>query len=571
MTRKNKIISIAVLAVLAFTVLCTSGVTLALNLTSTRQSGTLHTADLKLSANVNNLVAYAAVPASESDVGAFSDGHGNFYKHVQCVKNDDGAYIFDDRKGGVQLSEDEDGQNVTIENIMPGDKVEFDIAVVSESNIAFDYRAELYVNSSDGPNLINQLDFSAEGRGVWRKKVSGDGVEGDDKLTPAVITDYTAWNKIGSSVTEVETIHVSVELPVSATKGQGEKVKLHYVVRGSQNEEVQKPVASVTTRDNQTVSFTTLAEAVEYAQDNGIRDISVIGGTLLEEGEVRINRALNFTGVADGQGNYPVLNGVRIVMENGAGATFANVNFGGNSYIDVTNAMALTLNDCLVDVKGVEYYDSVSRDFLEDSAFIVSGKSLTPVTLNVTNSVIRSSNGGAAISLRSPLGDGTLISKNTFGSSEFVYDGTAVMIFNGAYKMGIVSESDRPVVTVSDNAVYGSKALSLGSGASAMSYLVYSSNNSAYGIQNEFVTGAAYGSATLAAFVDSNSTIDGNAVTIADVGYESLILGGVNVTLNNNLIAKGNVALGCVTEDEFYTLYTVGGASDDIVLYNGNN
>lgn len=571
MTRKNRIISIAILATLAFVVLCASGITLAMNATANRTQGTISTASLKLSATAKNVAVYTAIAAEDGDEGTFDDGHGNLYKHQQCnLQNNDGTILFGNRSGGVSFRE----QSVSIENMMPGDKVEFDIEVKNLSNVAFDYRAELYVDDTNGKDLLNQLVFSAGELGVLRKDVTKDA--SDDDLKQAVLTDYTETVKIGASTATIDKVRISVELPITADKGQGQEIKFYYVVRANQNT-AMRDVASVVAPNGETVTFEKLSAAVNYAQSNNIRNISVIDSTVLEEGEVVVDRAVNFVGVADSQGNYPTLVGARVTVRNGATVSFKNVNFDGVSYIDVSGAMALTLDNCKAEVSPAEFYDVATRDFLQDAAFIVSGTSLTPVKLSVVDSSIFSTNGGSVISLRSPLSDGSLISRNVFGSDKFHYDGVAAMAFNGAYKTDSVSEYYKPTVVVSDNTVHGNRVLSLGGNAGATPYLVSSLRNVAYGVaEGQFVCGALNnGGIALGVFVDNGSKIDGNGLTVDNIAAENLILGGVDVTLNGiNLITKGRIVLSeHIGETAFYNLHAAESSqtNGDIVLFKNDS
>lgn len=563
MTKKNRLISIAISVMLTFAVLCSAGVTLAMNVSSNRTSGSITTANLSLSATAKNVAVYTAVAATEADEDTFEDNDGNLYKYRQCTeKNSDGAILFGNR-GGVKFVD----KSVSIENIMPGDKVEFDIEVSSASSISFDYRAELYVDSTKGQTLLNQLNFSAGGLGILRKDVS-DEPASSDELSQAVLTDYTKWMKVSASKTKIETVHVSLDLPITATKGQGETLQISYVVRGVQSTE-QNKVASLIAPGGETLYFDKLSEAVEYAEANGVRNINIIDSTVLEEGEVNIRRALNFIGVADGDGKYPTLNGARIVVANGAAASFKNVNFDGASYIDVSGAMGLTLENCKAEVTPVKYYDNAIHDFAKDPAFIVSGTSLTPVKLNLSNNRIASER-GAAISLSSPLSNGSVINGNVFGTEKLHYDGAAVMAFNGAYNLD--SASERPVITVSDNVIYGDRAFSLGSSAGETPYMVISKSNVAHGIENnEFVVGAKYDGKSYAAFTDSGSKIGESAITCANISPEDFAFGGVDVVLDGrNLIVSGKIAVSDnITVEELYTRYTVGNVLKDraVILY----
>ena len=580
MTRKNRVISIAISAILAFAVLCTSGVTLALNLTSNRSTAVAKTAGINLSATVANLRASTAKSANEGDEGAIKDDYSdNYYTYEQWIKSD-ANNIFNDNGGSVKLetvknSSGKDEQLITISNIVPGDKVEFDIEVTSQSNVAFDYCAELYVEAEQGQKLVNQLDFKSSSFGLSRVDLSDrtDPAVNDGDFAQVIVGDT---KKVSASKSEVETAHVSVLLPVTATEGQGETVHLRYRVRGSQNLQEQDTVAEVEvdgTRYKFTNLYTKDSEdlgAVEFAKLNDVDTVYIVGSNIVEEGEVVIDDAISFVGAADGEGKYPTLNGAHVTVENGAAVTFTNVNFDGTSYIDVSGAGRLTMNNCTADVAPIKLFDKITRKTVQDSAFIVSGTSLTPVRLDLSDNTIVSNNGGAAISLNSPLSDGSLISGNTFGSQEKRFDGEAALTFNGAYKANSTGSNDRPVVTVSQNTVYADRAFSLGGNAGSQAYIVSSVSNVAHGIANNvFVKGVKDSQGTaLASFVDNGSTIDSNELTIANVSDQALVLGGINVTLNDvNLISAGHVSLANINETNFYQLFADNTDNTTIILY----
>ena len=228
------------------------------------------------------------------------------------------------------------------------------------------------------------------------------------------------------------------------------------------------------------------------------------------------------------------------------------------------------MNNCTADVAPIKLFDKITRKTVQDSAFIVSGTSLTPVRLDLSDNTIVSNNGGAAISLNSPLSDGSLISGNTFGSQEKRFDGEAALTFNGAYKANSTGSNDRPVVTVSQNTVYADRAFSLGGNAGSQAYIVSSVSNVAHGIANNvFVKGVKDSQGTaLASFVDNGSTIDSNELTIANVSDQALVLGGINVTLNDvNLISAGHVSLANINETNFYQLFADNTDNTTIILY----
>ena len=526
MTKRLNLLSAT--AVAALIVACTAGVTIAVVTTDNSSSGSLTTANLNLSAKAENLKVFTAVPASAGDEGVFEDENGALYKYEQSVAQ--GVENIPFGHGGTVSYND---KSVTIDGILPGDKVEFDIAVTSTSTISFNYRAELYVDASEGETLLNQLEFQAGTLGLLRQDITDPATAKNEELSNAVLTDYTEWTSYSGNQASIETVHITVALPITADEGQGEKVKLYYVVNGVQNTEQQRAVAEIIDGDSVN-HFYSLADAVGYAERHAITNISVIGDTLLEEGEVNISRALRFTGKPDENGNYPTVKGARISINEAAAATFENIAFEGNGYINVSDATALTLRNCKINTNPVKFFDTASRDFLPDPAFIVAGDSLTAVRLTVEkNSFI--SKAGAAVCMRSQL--------VAFGGAEI--DAT---------------------VTLTENTFYGNSPLSLGNGAAGR-FTVISKQNRAYGVKNSVFAG---GTAS-AAFLDSGSLIEDNALTLGNISCDTLLFGGVDITLDDiQKISAGKICLSDgIKLGDFRVNFVTGGtlATNAIALY----
>lgn len=549
MTKKLTLLSAA--AVAALIVACTAGVTIAVVTTDNSSSGSLTTANLNLSAKAENLKVFTAVPASAGDEGVFEDENGALYKYEQSVAQ--GVENIPFGHGGTVSYND---KSVTIDGILPGDKVEFDIAVTSTSTISFNYRAELYVDATEGETLLNQLEFQAGTLGLLRQDITDPATAKNEELSNAVLTDYTEWTSYSGNQASIETVHITVALPITADEGQGEKVKLYYVVNGVQNTEQQRAVAEIIDGDSVN-HFYSLSDAVGYAERHAITNISVIGDTLLEEGEVNISRALRFTGKPDENGNYPTVKGARISISEAAAATFENIAFEGNGYINVSDATALTLRNCKINTNPVKFFDTASRDFLPDPAFIVAGDSLTAVRLTITgNSFI--SKAGAVVCMRSQLRDGSEFAGNKFGSAENPYNGGALVAFGGA-------ETDA-TVTLADNIFYGNSPLSLGNGAAGR-FTVISKQNRAYGVKNSVFAG---GTAS-AAFLDSGSLIEDNALTLGNISCDTLLFGGVDITLDDiQKISAGKICLSDgIKLGDFRVNFVTGGtlATNAIALY----
>lgn len=559
MTKNRRILSIIILTAVALSVICAAGVTLALDISDNRSTGSISTAGLDLTARAGNIRVYSAVRTDSPD--GFTDAADNRYEYVESTVKGENTVYFNGRDGGVTF----DDKSVAIDNMLPGDKVEFDITIESNSTIAFNYRAELYVDKTSGINLLNQLDFKAGALnnvdvGTTRLDVENDVTVGDG-LVQAVRTDYTEWDKL-SAGNRRESVRMSVVLPIDADKGNGESVKLYYVVRAEQSVTTQTDVAKITDVDGNEVTFKKLADAVRHAQANKIDTIEVIGSTageavegkvlLGEEGLITVSRALKFAGVKDEKGNSPVLNGARFAVTEGAVASFDGIVFSGDSYIDVTSASGLTLKNCIADVNPSRHFDDSTREFT-DKAFVTSSLSLTPVKLALTDNVIVT--GDAAVGLRSLVADGSVISGNTFGLASRPSENAAALTFNGGSKKE-ASEKDKAVITVANNEIYSQTAIELGNAVGEIPYMVISSNNVAVGLADGvFVSGKAGAKGKVyGAFTDSGSKVDGTALTVANVKYDQLIFGGVNVTIDAtfNLIASGDVYLSrAIKVEEF--------------------
>lgn len=548
------LITVAVAVVLAVA----TGVTVAELVSSHSQSASLRTANLELSAKAEKVLVYTAVPAAEGDDDTFADENGKRYKYAQSAVQGDDVPIPFGHGGVVRLSTDADGNSgVTIDGMLPGDKVEFDIVVTSQSTIAFNYRAELYVDDTDGKALAEALRFDAGELDMHRKDVPAE--EGSADYLPAVITDYTEVRPVSGNQVSVDKVHVTVTLPITAQAGQGQSVRITYVACGIQNLEEQPDVAQVQD-GTASVPFKTLGDAVAYAEAHGLGEIQVVHDTVLpEEGTITVSRGLRFAGTPDEKGNLPKIKGARISVTGASAATFENLCFVGESYIDVTDCAALTLNNCRADTEAVKFFDENMRNYLSDAAFVVAGSSRTRTKLTVTDSTFVADQ-GAAVCMRSRLDDESSFAGNTFGAADKAYGGTAVFVLGGA--------GANAVVTLQDNEIFGALPLLLGNG-NGERYKVISRGNVAQGVTGAFVRGTAQ-----AAFYDSGSRKNGANLTCADIDAAALLFGGVDVTLDGGLrISAGKFAVSesNLSMQDFYFSYIVGGtlARNAVALYRG--
>ena len=556
---KGKIRILGVTAAVAFAVLCTaSGFALAEVISDNSSSGSVTTAGFTLPVKASNLKVYSAIPAEKDDEGVFFDKKGDAYKYEQSlVQGDAGALAF---PHGGSVAIDDKEKTVAVNGMLPGDKVEFRISVSSVSNISFNYRAELYIDSSKGENLANEIYVDAGELKSYRTDlgdfVPADGAEGDD-FGAAVITDYTPWSTYSANQSSIEEVNVTITLPIDAHKGQDETVSFKYVARGVQNADAQPDVATIETEEGEK-GFKTVQQAVDYAEEHAVKEISLVASTALEEGAITIGSPIAFKGVALEDGSAPVVKGARISVINGAAVSFENITFSGASYLDISDCMALTVKNCAAQITPVRFFDSASRTYLSDSAFIVSGASRTATVLTVTDNEFAYGD-GAAVCLRSPLNDGSVISGNTLGAESSPYGGTAVLVLGGA--------QSGATVRVEKNELYGNLPLMLGVSENRVSFTLVSKDNVAGGAGNTFVSGKAR-----AAFLDGGSTINGNALTCANVEESGLLFGAVDVALGAlNKITAGKIALANISTAEFYQGYVYAGAlaPNAIGLYRG--
>lgn len=552
MTGKFKFLTATI--ALSASVLLAAGVTLAVVVTDNNSSGTLVAGNLKLSAQASNVQVYSAIPALATDSNVFYDEHEKPYKYeLSTLQGNSEKIYFSRHNGSVSFNE----KSISIDGMMPGDKVEFDIAVTSASTISFNYRAELYVDSTEGETLLNQLDFSAGKLGLLRKSLSdGAAKEGSEERLPAVLTDYTEWSTFSGNQTSIENVHLTISLPIDSTEGQGETVKFYYVASGMQNMEQQPDVARIEA-GGQTYNFKTLADAVTYAEESGANLIKIIGNTVLEEGSVAISNAMTIEGVPDEQGVLPVLKGVRLTVADGAAVTLEKIRFGDDSYIDVSNATALTMNGCVADGNAVRYFDTVTRTYLQDPAFIVSGSTLTPNRLILTDNTFNLTN-GAAVNLRTRLQNGSYLTGNKIGSTQRVYGGTAAVLLSGA--------EEEATLKLTDNTVYAKNAFSLGERKGAR-FTVVSRENTAYlSADGKFAGGTAN-----AAFIDGGSTNNEKALALSDIAHEGLMFGCTDAVLDNlQRISSGKIAISSTFNyTEFFLQYASAGtiAKNALALY----
>ena len=131
-----------------------------------------------------------------------------------------GGYVAGFTNGG---SADYNGNEITLANVTPGDKVTFNITVNNQSNVDIKYR--VVISDPEGSNLADALKITIAG----------------EEFYGAATSDYTAC----AAGAEIAAIPVSIELPVGTNNDwQDKTVKFSVTVEAVQGntDTVQKPI-----------------------------------------------------------------------------------------------------------------------------------------------------------------------------------------------------------------------------------------------------------------------------------------------------------------------------------------
>ena len=148
MKGKGKIIltSIATMALSASLIV---GGTFALFTSESEQNIVVTAGQVKVEANIVDLKLYSAKAADSTATNAFQDEKNQWYVHEYQGDN-----VLNFSMGGEA---DLTNGTLTLTNVVPGDKVEFDITIGNSSNVGILYRT--VVTCEDGEELYTALDF----------------------------------------------------------------------------------------------------------------------------------------------------------------------------------------------------------------------------------------------------------------------------------------------------------------------------------------------------------------------------------------------------------------------------
>ncbi|MBO5224061.1 MAG: hypothetical protein J6C23_06095 [Clostridia bacterium] len=203
----------------------------------------------------------------------------------------DGVEVFENL-GSAKL--DTASNTLTLTNITPGDKVEFDLSVVNKSNVAIKYRSVLEIKSITGKNLMDVLKINLGAQ---------DAII--DASATRKVSKWTALSPDAANQTIVELIPVSIELPVEVGNDyQNAGIELSYYIEAIQgNAETVDPSEDV-------IEIASVSDLKAFASSvnagNTYADKSVVlteNLDLADEAWTAIGATGSFKGIFDGKGH----------------------------------------------------------------------------------------------------------------------------------------------------------------------------------------------------------------------------------------------------------------------------
>ncbi len=260
-----------------------AGSVFAIFIKSSAQNISVTSGQVNVEATAEGFRWYSVKPFTDDDNGALTGpeasdefGNGYYYKEVTG-----GRFL----SGGRAIVSPKE---VSLLGVAAGDKIEFDIKIKNESDIAVQYYANLFAEDDDG--IFGKLDVNFDGAGM----MGAENVRNE-------------WTTVAPSVKDVDTVHVTVAVPVTADKElQNGSLKLKFAVIAQQYTSPIEYVAEVGG-----VKYATLAEAVSNAEVGGT--VELLRSSVAEEGEVIIDKSLSLKSAAEGDLNpRHTLTGARI-------------------------------------------------------------------------------------------------------------------------------------------------------------------------------------------------------------------------------------------------------------------
>ncbi len=238
-------------------------------------------------ANVNIAVQSGKikVTATTSELNVFSpvliEEDGSYDKSDDNNGSENGSFV---NGGGAKM----EGNVITLDKMMPGDSVDFDITVVNESTVGAKYRTVVWAEedsvvagdsddgiSFDGISFFERMNVTVDGKSIS-------------------YTAYTDWTYIAPGAEEI-VIPVSIELPGETGNAyQAASAKIGFKVEAIQSNANVKNVVNVESQEE-------LTEAIEESQIGDV--ISLASGTYTFTENLKTN------------GSFEVEEGAQVTIE----------------------------------------------------------------------------------------------------------------------------------------------------------------------------------------------------------------------------------------------------------------
>jgi len=181
MNKKAKVL-VTSLAAIAMSASLMTGATYALFTSESKLNIAINSANVELQANIENKKLYSV---EASATGEITDEYGNTYTH----KEQSGDYF---SMGGSAIFS---GGELAIENILPGDKVTFDVVGTNKSSVTVKYRYS--IACSEGEAFMHGLSVTVNGESYTSLK-----------------SYQSAWTELAPN-TNMATVSMAVEMPVT--------------------------------------------------------------------------------------------------------------------------------------------------------------------------------------------------------------------------------------------------------------------------------------------------------------------------------------------------------------------
>ena len=533
---KKRVLLISSMLAIIICVALIVGSTVALLTSDTKIRLSVSSASLNVEAYMQDFKLFSAVPDNN---GEEVDENGRTYSYKEFTE---GTFY-----NGGTADVTEDG-GLIFENLAPGDKVEFNINV---SNLQLESGAAMRVKYKTVFRLVDQEINKLYDAFKFKVEIeSGLGEVFDDPEEVGTyrlnnVTTDTGWKPL--EVGESEVVKVTIALPLTAGNTyQNVSAKFSCTLCAIQSVVTDK-VSGIAEVQGEDVMD--LEEAVSRAKDGDV--IEIVHGNLNPAGDITVDKNLTIMS-ADGS-IYPFKD-VRFNVINGVTFKVSDLQFTGDSYMNVSDVQEFELSNCIFkDVAPSKAFYGETREYLERAAIVVSDEvKQSGTVIKVHDNTFSIANNAAAdtaaIYMGSALADGSYVSDNIIGKEEKQFDGAVIELLNVKSGANIAVENNR---------VYGKTALKLNQKVNRGLYTVNLADN---------VCVSAEENAYYIELVTDNRIAlydNGSKFNNAEVGFKNLnapkggLFFGINVVTDEYGILSGDfmILTDSVTDSTFLKSY----------------